>query len=311
MSSLPDLEAWAIFAKLAETGSFVRAADDLHLSKAAISKAVARLESRLGTALLVRTTRQIALTEIGRRTAERAAKILADAEEMDAEAMAHSTAPTGLVRITAPMTFGVAYLAPMLPHLMNAYPELSIDLHLTDEVLDLIRGSFDLALRIAALPDSTLRVRQLCQVRRLLVGSPDYFTRHARPAHPLDLSKHTCLGYTYLATSDRWQFAHNGGESVTVVPKHQLRINNAEALVPALLAGLGLALQPEFLIWRELAAGELEVVMSDWSAPLIALNIVTPPGQFRPARINSVIEFLASRLAAAPWAVPSESGSSR
>ena len=163
-------------------------------------------------------------------------------------------------------------------------------------------GGFDLALRIAALADSTLRALRICRIRRLLVGAPAYVGRRGHPVHPRDLAGHACLGYAYLPSPDRWRFVHASGEEATVAPAGPLRANNGDALMPALLAGLGLAVQPEFLVWDDLAAGRLEAVMADWSMPPIALNIVTPPGGLRPARVAAVIEFLAGRLSVAPWA---------
>jgi DNA-binding transcriptional LysR family regulator len=303
MSCLPDLEAWVVFARVAETGSFTRAAVALGLSKATVSKSVARLEVRLGAALFSRTSRRLALTETGRASVAAAARLLAEAEAIEEEARAHAAEPRGTVRMTAPMSFGIVHLAPLLPALFAAHPGIAIDLDLADEIRDLIEGRFDLALRIAALPDSSLRARRLCQVRRLLVGAPSYFALHGRPSHPSDLARHACLGYAYLPSPDRWRFADATGAEVEIVPRGPLRANNADALGPALLAGLGLAIQPEFLVWRDLAAGRLEAAMEEWSLPPIALNIVTPPGRLRPARATAVIDFLVDRLAAAPWAM--------
>jgi DNA-binding transcriptional LysR family regulator len=306
MPRLPDFEAWAVFAKVVETNSFAQAAADLALSKATVSKAIGRLEARIGASLLNRTSRRLSLTDTGRRAAARAARILAEGETVEAEAMSQAVEVRGLVRLTAPMSFGIAHVAPLLPDLFLAHPQVSIDLHLADEILDLVGGGFDLALRIAALADSTLRARRVCRIRRLLVGAPAYFARRGRPENPRDLAGHCCLSYAYLPTPDRWRFIHISGEEVTVAPSGPLRANNADALRPMLLAGMGLAVQPAFLASEDLAAGTLEAVMADWSLPPIALNIVTPPGGHRPARVTAVIEFLARRLSGEVWALAGE-----
>lgn len=302
MVDLPDLEAWAIFAKVAQSGSFSRTAAELGLAKATVSKAIARLERRIGTALFHRTSRRVVLSEVGRNLLPHPARALNEGEAAEAYAFAQSETPRGLVRLAVPMSFGLAYVAPILPEFLTSYPEVTIDLHLGDEIVDLVGGGFDIALRIAALPDSSLIARRLCQVRRLVVGAPEYFNRRGRPTHPAELADHDCLGYAYLPSPEVWRFVHVGGDEAPVTPRGPLRANNADALAPALLAGLGLAVQPEFTVWGDMAAGRLEQVLTEWSLPPIALHMVTPPGGLRPARVGALIDFLVRRLAAAPWA---------
>jgi DNA-binding transcriptional LysR family regulator len=302
VSGLPDLEAWAIFAKVAQRGSFSRAATELGLAKATVSKAIARLERRIGAALLHRTSRRLVLSEVGRSLLAHAMGVLQEGEAAEADAVSQSETPRGLVRLNAPMSFGLAHVAPILPEFLSSYPEMTIDLRLGDEIVDLVGGGFDMALRIAALPDSSLIARRLCQVRRLVVGAPEYFDRRGRPAHPTELADHDCLGYAYLPSPEVWRFVHVGGAEAVVTPRGPLRANNADALAPALRAGLGLAIQPEFTIWDDVAAGRLEQVLPEWSLPPIALHLVTPPGSLTPTRVGVLIDFLVERLATAPWA---------
>jgi DNA-binding transcriptional LysR family regulator len=296
MPKLPDFEGLAVFAKVAELRSFALAAKELELSKATVSKAVARLEKKLGARLLNRSSRRLALTDAGHRMLDRAGRILAEGEAAESEAHAQSATPRGLVRLAVPMSFGLREVAPLIPQFLAIYPEVSVDLHLSDAVVDLIGAGFDAALRIAALPDSSLRARRLRDMRRYLVAAPSYLKRFGRPAHPRDLMRHACLCYAYLPTPDVWRFVNATGEEIQVRPSGPLRANNADALAPALFAGLGLAVQPDFVVGDAVTRGRLEVVMPEWSAPPIALHLVMPPGGPRPARVEAIAEFLAQRL---------------
>src|SRR5258707_3234782 len=243
MARLPDFEGLAIFAKVVELRSFAGAAAELRLSKATVSKAVSRIEARLGARLINRTSRRLALTDAGRQLAGRAAHILAEGEAAEDAALAQATVSRGLVRLAVPMSFGVLHVAPLLPEFLATYSEVSVDLHLSDAMVDLIGEGFDGAIRIAILPDSSLVARRLCEVVPYLVGSPVYLNKHGRPKHPLQLAEHHCIGYSYTMTPDAWRFTKNG-KSATVRPSGPLRVNNGDAMLPALIAGTGVGILP-------------------------------------------------------------------
>ncbi|MEO1169541.1 MAG: LysR family transcriptional regulator [Pseudomonadota bacterium] len=296
MSNLPDLEAWAIFAKVVELRSFTAAAEDLAVSKATVSKAVTRLEKSLGVQLLHRSSRHLSLTESGRELAGRAQQLLSLGEEAEDAARDDAANPRGLVRLAAPMSFGIAHVGAVLPDFLARYPDIAIDLHLSDEVVDIIGGGFDAALRIGALPDSSLKARRLGPVDRHLVAAQDYIDRHGRPAHPSDLKDHACLCYAYLPNPESWRFTHANGNEAQVRPSGPLRANNSDAMMPALMAGHGIALVPDFMLAQHDPGGSLVPLLPDWSPPPVALHLVTPPGRERPARVTALIDFLAERL---------------
>lgn len=291
---LPDLEGWAIFASVVEHRSFSAAADALGLSKATISKAVSRLEGSLGQALFHRTSRRLALTEAGRPLAERAARIMAEAVAAEEAARDAASAPAGRVRMAAPMSFGVTNVAPIVADFLLAHPGIEIELHLSDARVDIVAEGFDVALRIADLPDSSLRARRLCTVAAHLVAAPAYLAAHGTPTHPSQLGEHRLLGYTNVAGP--WRFRSTDGAEVSVKAGGPLAANSGDALVPALVAGLGIARLPAFILGDTLTSGAVVPILLDWAPAPVGLHLMTPPSALRPARVEALIAFLTERL---------------
>jgi DNA-binding transcriptional LysR family regulator len=303
MSTLPDFEGLAMFAKVAEERSFAGAARTLGVSVATVSRAVARLEDRLGARLLNRTSRQLALTEFGQTIADSAMKVYREAEAAEGAAREMSARPRGLIRLSVPMSFGLRWVAPLLPAFFREYPEVSVDLHLTDAQVDLVGQGFDAALRIAVLPDSSLVARRLCPVSPLVVASPAFLERHGTPRHPSELAAHPCLGYAYRARSDVWRFTNHAGEEVSIKPAGPLRVTNADALMPTVLDGLAIAEFPEFICADQVRDGSLVPILKDWTLPRGGLYFVTPSARARPAKIEALSEFFVRHLSKPDWRI--------
>ncbi|HVI97576.1 MAG TPA: LysR family transcriptional regulator [Sphingomonas sp.] len=292
---LPDFEAWAIFASVVEHRSFSAAAEAIGVSKATVSKAISRLEAHLGASLFHRTSRRLTLTESGKALAEHAQRIVAAAQCAEETARDSATLPAGLIRVAAPMTFGMTYLAPVIAEFLDANPGIEIDLNLSDARVDIVADGFDVALRIADLPDSSLRARRLCGISVHVVAAPAYLDKHGRPTHPAQLAEHECIGYTNTPGA-AWRFTGPGGEEAAVRPTGRLMSNSGDAMLPALRGGLGIARLPGFIVDADLATGTLEAILTDWLPPPIALHLMTPPSPLRPARVETLIAFLAARF---------------
>lgn len=301
MSNIPDFEGLAMFAKVVEERSFAGAARAMNVSVATVSRAVGRLEERLGARLLNRTSRQLALTELGRTIADSAMRMLRDAEDVEGRARELSVQPRGLIRLAVPMSFGLRWVAPLLPEFLSAYPDVSVDLHLSDATVDLVGEGFDAALRIAVLPDSSLVARRLCPVSRLIVAAPSYLERHGTPIHPKALDMKDCLGYAYRAKSDVWRLRNAQGEEETVVPKGRLRVTNSDAMIPTILAGLAVAELPDFIAAPYLRNASMQAILTDWTMETGGLYFVTPTAKSRPAKVEALARFLIERLASPEW----------
>ena len=291
-----------MFAKVAEERSFAAAARAMGVSVATVSRAVTRLEERLGGRLFNRTSRRLALTDYGERLAERASRIYAEAEQAEDFARETSSKPRGLVKLSAPLSFGARWVAPILPAFFRQYPDVAIDLHLTDVQTDLIGDGFDAALRIAVMEDSSLVVRQIAPVGRFVVAAPAYLARDGRPRHPNDLVHHRCLSYLNRPGRDVWRFTHRKtAEECLISPTGPLRGTSIEAVLPTVLEGLAITELPEFIAAQYFSAKALEPILTDWSLPTGGLYFVTPTARARPAKVSALADFLITKLANAPW----------
>ncbi|GGB71406.1 LysR family transcriptional regulator [Blastomonas aquatica] len=293
---LPDFEAWAVFAAVADTGSFTAAADALSLSKAKVSKAVSRLEAELGTVLFHRTSRRLSLSAAGRSLVDHARRIRIDGEAAVEAARDEASLLTGTVRIALPMSFGLRAVAPLIARFMAMHPGIIIDMHLSDARVDLVSEGFDLALRIATLPDSSLRAIRLRPVQLYMIASPDYCARHGTPVTPQDLGQHRAVYYANAAQPGMWALTGPDGTRLYCPVKPALIVNNADAAIPAVLAGLCIAALPDFFCDEAIADGRLVRLMPEWQFDETTLSIVTPPSPHRPARVEALIAFLRSEL---------------
>ncbi|GBR10943.1 LysR family transcriptional regulator [Acetobacter oeni] len=298
---LPDFEAWAIFARVAEHGSFAKAADDVQLSRPTVSKAITRLETSLGLSLFNRSSRQLSLTEMGRQLLAHARQLIAEAEMAEAEARETMLIPTGQVRIAAPMTFGIHHLSPLLPGFFTRYPDVDVAIDFSDSLVDVIADGFDFAVRIATLADSSLRTRKLCDVRLLLVASPVWIDRTAPLRSPQDLESHKGFVYTGTSTPGLIRLACRTGETCTLTQRAGFRSNNAESFLPSLEAGFGYGFFPEFMIWEALRDGRLKRLLPEWHASHVGICLVSPPNALRPKRVQVLMDYLSETVPAAPW----------
>lgn len=281
-----------MFAAVVEHRSFTDAAKALSVSKATVSKAVTRLEEHLDTSLFNRTSRRLALTESGKRLADHAHRILAEGQAAEEAARDETADLSGVVRLGAPMTFGLLRVAPLVAEFTKLNPLVDVDLHLSDAHIDIVDMGLDATIRIADMPDSSLRARRLADVTIHTVASPAYLAQRGRPQHPSDLGTHDCMCYSNVTTPDIWRFAGPGQQNVVVQVRSRLTVNSGEAMLPALREGVGIARLPDFIVGDAIAAGDLEEILLDWRPPPMGLHLVTPPSRLRPARVEALLDFL-------------------
>lgn len=297
MDLFTDMKA---FVTVVDAGSFAGAAERLDLSRTMVSKYVMELENHLGTRLMNRTTRRLSLTEAGTAYYERCVQILNDVAEAEHAATQLTARPTGVLKMTAPVSFGILHLPHYLTEYGRRYPEVKIDISLNDRKVDLIEEGFDLAIRIGALAESGLIARRLAVHRGAVCGSPAYFEKHGIPQTPADLVAHNCLSYTY--TGDEWRFDGPDGPQAIKV-RGTLRANNGDLLRMAALEGIGIIAQPRFIVGGDLEAGRLMEILPEYSLGELGIYAVYPSRRHLSAKVRTFVDFLAAEMAPAAFNV--------
>lgn len=299
MKNLSDI---AVFVRVVDDGSFTTAAEALGLSKSVISKYVTRLETRLGARLLQRTTRRLSLTEVGQNFYQRAVKALAEIEDAELDVSRMQGEPRGTLRINTPMSFGILHIAPLLPEFMARYTQVEVDMNLEDRQVNLVEEGFDLAIRVAQLPDSSLVARRLGPCRHVVCAAPDYFNRHGVPGHPDDLQTHDCLTYRYRRARFQWHFLGPDDSEHNVAVSGRLHANNSLALREALLRGCGLTLAPTFLVGRDLKAGRLQAVLTRYRTLALSVYAIYPEKKHLSPKVRAFVDFMAEHISdSPPW----------
>ncbi|SDP87989.1 transcriptional regulator, LysR family [Rhodoferax sp. OV413] len=284
------------FSAVVDAGSFVKAAEVLGLSKAAVSRYVGELEARLGVRLLHRTTRRLSLTEEGQVFHARSKELLAGVDEAEAEVSSRSAAASGLLRINAPVTFGILHLAPLWGVFRRQHPKVSLDITLADRQVDLVEEGYDMAIRIATLPSSTLVSKRLASTRMVVCASPQYLAEHGTPQVPADLAGHAVIAYSYWASKDDWHFDGPTGP-VSVRTQACMHTNSGDTCRAAALAHQGVILQPTFLVGADLAAGSLVQLLPGYQAMEMGIYAVYPTRKHVAPKVRALVDFLAGEFA--------------
>jgi DNA-binding transcriptional LysR family regulator len=288
------------FVAVVDAGSFVKASDAQGMSKPAVSRYISDLESRLGVRLLQRTTRRLSLTDEGHIFYERCRNVLMAVDEAETEIASRSSEASGLVRINAPLTFGILHLAPLWGEFRRLHPKVTLDITLSDRVVDLVEEGFDLAIRIAALPDSGLISRRIATTRMVLCASPHYLAQHGVPTHPSELATHAVIAYNQLSSGDEWHF--DGPEGKVAVRTHPcISTNNGDTCRAAAVHHQGIVLQPSFLVSEDLASGALVELMPAFRSIEIGIYTMYPTRRHVPPKVSMLVEFLGQAFRNCSW----------
>ena len=295
------LEAMITFVRVVDDGSISGAAEHLNIAKSAVSRRLRDLEAHLGVELLRRTTRRLTLTDTGRAYYERCVGILADVTEAEDAVSSQHGRLAGRLKVAAPLSFGLLHLQPAIDSFMEANPDLEFELDLNDRQVDLLSEGFDVGIRIADLPDSSLIARRLAPIRAIACASPEYLAHHGTPNQPDDLTAHACLVYSNLPEPTVWRYADEHGSRRQVAVAPRLTANNGDFLREAALTGQGIVLSPSFIVYRDIAAGRLVPILEQVHWPVLQAYALYPQTRHLSARVRAFVDFLVGRFAGEPY----------
>lgn len=285
-----------LFVQVADTGSLSRAAEALELSNAAASRHLASLEQRLGARLVERNTRRLYLTDTGREFYSRARTIVADLRDAESAVNATVLNPTGTLRITASLSFSMHHVAPLLREYTTRYPHVQVHLEAANRYMDIIDNNIDVAIRTReSEPDSNITIRRMAETRRIMAASPGYLARHGAPRTLEELQRHKLLIYTYANNPNELRFSKNGITSVATV-KGLLESNDGQILRAAALDGMGILIQPTYILYDDIVAGRLVPVLDDWDLPRLTINLAYPSRKHLSAKVRTFIDFMAEHF---------------
>jgi DNA-binding transcriptional LysR family regulator len=298
MDRLTEIE---LFIQVTETGSLSRAAEALQLSNAAASRHLSALEERLGARLVERNTRRLYLTDTGREFYSRARSIVSDLREAEAAVNATSLNPVGTLRITSSLSFAMRHVAPVLREFTTRYPNLRVHVETANRYMDIIDNNMDVAIRTREFePDSNITIRRLAETRRLMAASPTYLARFSAPRTLEELQQHKLLIYTHAHTPNELRFTKNSEERVLTVTS-LLDSNDGQVLRAAALDGLGILIQPSYIIHEDIVAGRLVPVLDDWELPRLNINLAYPSRKHLSAKVRAFIDFMVEHFDSADY----------
>lgn len=285
-----------LFVQVAETGSLSRAAELLNLSNASASRHLAALETRLGVRLVERNTRRLYLTETGQEFFQRSRAILADLRDAESTVNAAALDPTGVLRVTASLSFSMHHIAPLLREYTDRYPNVTVHVEAANRYLDIIDNNIDVAIRNREVePDSNITIRRLAGTRRILVAAPAYMSRHGVPREIDELHRHKLLIYTHANRPDELRFTR-GDEQQTIHVKGLLESNDGQILRAAALDGMGILIQPSYIVYDDIVAGRLVPMLDDWDLPRLTVNLAYPSRKHLSAKVRTFIDFMADHF---------------